>query len=397
MLKNKKILLGICGSIAAYKSVLLVRELKKLGAEVKVILTDSALAFVTPTTLSTLSENPVYSSFYSNKESGEWANHVHLGKWADLMLIAPLSANTLSKLVSGNCDNLLMATFLSAPCPVVVAPAMDLDMYAHHTTQENLHKLATKGIKVIDSGDGSLASGLIGKGRMAEPIEIIDEIEMHFKAKYKVAGKKIIVTAGPTYEAIDPVRFIGNHSSGKMGYRMADEFASRGAEVILISGPSNETPSFDLELVKVVSAKDMFDAVTSAYDAADLVVMSAAVADYKPKHVATDKLKKEKADLSSIELEPTIDILHYLGSNKKQQKLVGFALETSDELKNAKSKLERKRLDMLVLNSLNDKGAGFGTDTNKVTFVFHDSIKEFGLKSKEQVAVDIADQVEGFF
>lgn len=397
MLKNKKILLGISGSIAAYKSVLLVRELKKLGAEVKVILTDSALAFVTPTTLSTLSENPVHSSFYVNKETGEWSNHVHLGKWADLMLIAPLSANTLSKLVSGNCDNLLMATFLSAPCPVMVAPAMDLDMYAHHTTQDNLSHLREKGIIVLDSGEGSLASGLVGKGRMAEPEEIIAAVEKHFGSKYKVSGKKVVVTAGPTYEAIDPVRFIGNHSSGKMGYRIADEFASRGAEVVLISGPSNESVKQNLTLVKVVSAKDMFDAVTSVYDDADLIVMSAAVADYKPKNVSSEKLKKEKNDLSSIEMEPTIDILQHLGRNKKAQKLVGFALETDDELNNAKSKLERKRLDMLVLNSLNDKGAGFGTDTNKVTFIFHDSIKEFGLKSKEQVAVDIADQVEDFF
>jgi phosphopantothenoylcysteine decarboxylase/phosphopantothenate--cysteine ligase len=397
MLKNKKILLGICGSIAAYKSILLVRELKKLGAEVKVIITDSALAFVTPTTLSTLSENPVYNSFYSNKETGEWANHVHLGKWADLLIIAPLSANTLSKLVSGNCDNLLIASFLSAPCPVMVAPAMDLDMYAHHTTQDNLFALSEKGIQMIDSGEGSLASGLVGKGRMAEPEEIIQAIQIHFTSKHKIAGKRILVTAGPTYEAIDPVRFIGNHSSGKMGYRIASEFASRGAEVTLISGPSQQAIGDEVCLVKVVSAQEMFDAVNAAYTDVDLVVMSAAVADYKPKNVSSVKLKKEKVDLSRIEMEPTVDILHYLGSNKKSQKLVGFALETDNELSNAKSKLKRKNLDMLVLNSLNDQGAGFGTDTNKVTFVFHDSIKEFGLKSKEQVAIDIADHVEGFF
>jgi phosphopantothenoylcysteine decarboxylase / phosphopantothenate---cysteine ligase len=397
MLKNKKILLGISGSIAAYKSILLTRELKKLGADVKVILTDSALDFVTPTTLSTLSENPVYSSFFKNKENGEWVNHVHLGKWADLFIIAPLSANTLSKLISGNCDNLLIATYLSADCKVIVAPAMDLDMYSHFTTQQNLDTLRAKQIDVIDAGEGSLASGLVGKGRMAEPEEIIDAAAAYFSTKYKVSGKRVIVTAGPTYEAIDPVRFIGNHSSGKMGYRIADELANRGAIVTLVSGPSNQVSQAEVETVRVVSAKDMFDATVSRFDECDLVIMAAAVADYKLKNVATKKLKKESTDINAIELMPTVDILKHLGSNKKHQKLVGFALETDNELANATSKLIRKNLDMLVLNSLNDKGAGFGTDTNKVTFVFHESIKEFSLKKKEDVAVDIANEVEAFF
>lgn len=397
MLKNKKILLGISGSIAAYKSILLTRELKKLGADVKVILTDSALDFVTPTTLATLSENPVYSSFFKNKENGEWVNHVHLGKWADLFIIAPLSANTLSKLVSGNCDNLLIATYLSADCKVIVAPAMDLDMYAHFTTQQNLNTLRAKQIDVIDSGEGSLASGLVGKGRMAEPEEIISAAEAYFSLKYKVSGKRVIVTAGPTYEAIDPVRFIGNHSSGKMGYRIADELAGRGAIVTLVSGPSSQVSQANVETLRVVSAKDMLDATVSRFDDCDLLIMAAAVADYTPKNVATKKLKKESTEINAIELVPTVDILKYLGSNKKHQKLVGFALETDNELANAQSKLTRKNLDMLVLNSLNDKGAGFGTDTNKVTFVFHESIKEFSLKNKEDVAVDIANEVESFF
>jgi len=390
MLKNKKILLGISGSIAAYKSILLTRELKKLGAEVKVILTDSALDFVTPTTLSTLSENPVYSSFFKNKENGEWVNHVHLGKWADLFIIAPLSANTLSKLVSGNCDNLLIATYLSADCKVMVAPAMDLDMYSHFTTQQNLDTLRTKHIDVLDAGEGSLASGLVGKGRMAEPEEIIAAATAYFSTKYKVSGKRVIVTAGPTYEAIDPVRFIGNHSSGKMGYRIADELAGRGAIVTLVSGPSSQVSQANVETLRVVSAKDMLDATVSRFDDCDLIIMAAAVADYTPKTVATKKMKKESTEINVIELTPTVDIL-------KHQKLVGFALETDNELANAKSKLMRKNLDMLVLNSLNDKGAGFGTDTNKVTFVFHESIKEFSLKNKEDVAVDIANEVESFF
>lgn len=397
MLKNKKILLGISGSIAAYKSILLTRELKKLGADVKVILTDSALDFVTPTTLATLSENPVYSSFFKNKENGEWVNHVHLGKWADLFIIAPMSANTLSKLVSGNCDNLLIATYLSADCKVMVAPAMDLDMYSHFTTQQNLDTLRKKQIDVIDAGEGSLASGLVGKGRMAEPEEIIAAACSFFISKFKVGGKHVLVTAGPTYEAIDPVRFIGNYSSGKMGYRIADELARRGAIVTLVSGPTNQICQEIVEVVNVVSAKEMFDAITTRFENCDLIVMAAAVADYTPKTVANKKLKKESDNISSIELEPTVDILKFLGDNKSHQKLVGFALETDNELANAQSKLVRKNLDMLVLNSLNDKGAGFGTDTNKVTFVFHESTKDFSLKTKEDVAIDIANEIESFF
>ena len=397
MLKNKKILLAISGSIAAYKSILLTRELKKKGAEVKVILTNSALSFVTPITLSTLSENPVYSSFYKNEDSGEWVNHVHLGNWADLMVIAPLSANTLSKLVTGNCDNLLLATYLSATCKKLVAPAMDLSMYEHQTTRDNLESLKSQGVEVIDSKEGSLASGLIGKGRMAEPEEILMQIEELLIPKSSLRGKRIIVSAGPTYEAIDPVRFISNHSSGKMGFYIADELASRGAKVTLVSGPSHEQQKLDMQRIDVVSANEMFDAISDLYKASDGIVMSAAVADYRPKNVSSQKLKKEKDSILSIELEPTKDILKHLGDNKKHQKLVGFALETENELENAISKLQRKNLDMLVMNSLNDAGAGFGTETNKVTFVFNGSIKEHGLKTKSEVASDIADEMEHLF
>lgn len=397
MLKNKKILVGISGSIAAYKSILLVRELKKLGAEVKVILTDSALNFVTTTTLSTLSENPVYSTFYKDKSNGEWVNHVHLGKWADLFVIAPLSANTLSKLVSGNCDNLLIATYLSATCKKMVAPSMDLDMFAHETTQHNLKHLSDHGIQVIDAGVGSLASGLEGKGRMAEPEDIINHISAFFDSQYKIAGKKVIITAGPTFESIDPVRFIGNHSSGKMGFKIADEFAARGADVLLISGPSSEEPSYAMKQIKVISSDDMFKAVKTNYQQAALLVMSAAVADYKPKVVSDKKIKKESEGLTTIELEETVDILKYLGDNKQHQRLVGFALETENEIANAKLKFKKKNLDMLVLNSLNDKGAGFGTETNKVTIIKKDFIKSFELKTKTEVAKDIADEIENLF
>lgn len=397
MFKNKKILLGISGSIAAYKSILLVRELKKLGADVRVITTESALDFVTPTTLSTLSGNPVHTSFYKNKDTGEWVNHVDLGKWADLMLIAPLSANTLAKLAYGICDNLLLATYLSATCQVVVAPAMDLDMYAHTTTNDNLARLQERGDLVIEAEDGELASGLVGKGRMAEPENIIEYLSGYFSEPSKLKGKRVLVTAGPTYEDIDPVRFIGNHSSGKMGFKIADELASRGCEVILVAGPTNQELNESATRVNVRSAGEMLEVVTQHYSKVDAVIMSAAVADYRPKNVASKKLKKEEVDLTKIELEPTEDILKHLGSNKTHQRLVGFALETDNELANAQAKLKRKNLDFLVLNSLKDKGAGFGTDTNKVTFVFNDHTKTFELKSKAEVAKDIIDELENLF
>jgi phosphopantothenoylcysteine decarboxylase / phosphopantothenate---cysteine ligase len=395
VLKGKKILIGITGSIAAYKTVLLVRELAKSGAEVQVICTKSALDFITPLTLSTLSQNPVYSDFLIDSKSGEWTNHVRLGKWADLFVIAPLSANTLSKLVHGLCDNLLLATFLSADCPIMVAPAMDLDMYHHWTTQQNLSNLRKNGVKVIDVGDGELASGLVGKGRMAEPEDIYKAIGEYFDVQSKLSGRKILITAGPTYEKIDPVRFIGNYSSGKMGYSIAQEAFERGCSVTLISGPTAlPRPGEGIDFISVESAEEMLSAVDSHYHVADVVIMSAAVADYRPKHVFQDKQKKESKGLNAIELEETTDILKSLGKQKNHQFLVGFALETNDELANGRRKLENKNLDMLVMNSLNDKGAGFGTDTNKVTFIFPEGNIEHSLKDKRAVAKDIFDAIE---
>lgn len=394
MLKGKKILLGITGSIAAYKSAELVRSLVKLEAEVRVVLTPSALSFVTPLTLATLSKNPVHHAYVEDEDTGVWTNHVELGKWADIFLIAPLSANTLSKLVTGECDNLLLASYLSADCPVMVAPAMDLDMADHWTTNENLEKLRNKGVSVLPFGEGELASGLQGKGRLLELDEITAAVTDHFIPSGYWKGKQVVVTAGPTYEAIDPVRFIGNHSSGKMGYAIASALLQRGAKVALISGPSHELPPAGVRLKKVVSAQDMFDAINEAYPTSDVVIMSAAVADCRPKQMADRKLKKGKDDLQHIELTPTVDILATLGATKQVQRLIGFALETDDELANAKKKLENKKLDMLVLNSLRDSGAGFGTDTNKVSFVFPDGVKEGVLKSKKDVANDILDEFE---
>lgn len=397
MIRGKKILLGITGSIAAYKSIFLVRELIKAGAEVQVICAPSALEFVTPITLSTLSKRPMLSEFVTNSKTGEWANHVELGKWADLIVVAPLSANTLGKMVSGICDNLLLATYLSADCPILIAPAMDLDMYDHWTTKNNLNLLASKGVSIIESGTGELASGLIGQGRMAEPEEILKIVNEYFDIKSPLKGKRILVTAGPTYERIDPVRFIGNYSSGKMGYAIATEALSRGAEVTLISGPSNlKAPDVD-DFISVESAEEMSDAVMLIYDNLDVVIMSAAVADYSPKVKFDSKQKKESASLNTIELIQTKDILKALGEAKKNQKLIGFALETDNELENGRRKLENKNLDLLVLNSLNDEGAGFGTDTNKVTFVTISEDKSFSLKSKNEVAKDILDELEKMF
>ncbi|NQV54204.1 MAG: bifunctional phosphopantothenoylcysteine decarboxylase/phosphopantothenate--cysteine ligase CoaBC [Flavobacteriales bacterium] len=394
MLKGKKILLGVTGSIAAYKTATLVRVLTKAGADVRVVLTPSALSFVTPLTLSTLSKHPVHSAYVENEETGEWANHVALGKWADLMVIAPCSANTLSKLVSGECDNLLIAVYLSASCPIMVAPAMDLDMSDHWTTKKNLETLEEKHVRVLPFGEGELASGLTGKGRMMEPEEIFDAIADHFDPRSKLKGKRILITAGPTYEAIDPVRYIGNHSSGKMGFALAQAAADRGADVHLVSGPTHLQHDPMVHRYDVVSAKDMFEKVTTLFKDTDVLIMSAAVADYRPATIAEKKLKKEVVDLAVIELEKTEDILAHCGAIKEKQLLVGFALETDDELAHARRKLENKNLDLLVLNSLRDAGAGFGTDTNKVTFVFPDQVREGELKLKTEVAADILDEIE---
>jgi phosphopantothenoylcysteine decarboxylase/phosphopantothenate--cysteine ligase len=392
MLKDKKILLGISGSIAAYKSIYLVRLLVKAGAEVKVIMTPSAKDFVSPLTLSTLSRNPVLADLFDEQS---WSNHVALGRWADMMIIAPLSCNTLAKMANGHCDNLLLAVYLSATCPVAVAPAMDEDMWHHPTTKANLKKLESFGNKIIPVGKGELASGLYGDGRMAEPEEIIQFISDNFFLTRPLSGKKAIVTAGPTYEAIDPVRFIGNHSSGKMGIAIAKELYHRGAEVTLIMGPTGtEFSENGVHLVRVTTAEDMYEACNKAFDDADLAVMAAAVADYTPVTKAEQKIKK-KEERFNLELTKTKDILKSLGEKKKKgQVLVGFALETSNEKANALEKLAKKNADMIVLNSLNDEQAGFGFDTNKITiFVKEGEEIRFGTKRKDEVAKDIVDTI----
>ena len=391
---GKKIILGITGGIAAYKTAALVRLLIKAGAEVQVIMSPASLHFITPYTLSTLSKRPVYTQFFNSvEEGGTWNNHVDLALWADLMIIAPATANTLGKMVNGLCDNLLMAVYLSAKCPVFVAPAMDLDMYVHPSTARNLATLAEYGNFIIPATFGELASGLVGQGRMCEPEDILEFIISHFSVKDMV-GITVLVTAGPTYEAIDPVRFIGNHSSGKMGYDIAKAFASRGAKVILVSGKSAEVVNDDnITLVPVLSADQMYAACHHVYDQVDIVVAAAAVADYKPKYVHNQKIKKNDSNLT-IELEKNVDILSSLGQIKKRQFLVGFALETENEIENAKRKVVRKNLDLIVLNSLNDKGAGFGEKTNKITFIDKEFvIEELTLKSKEEVAMDIVDKI----
>jgi len=393
MLKNKNIILGVCGSIAAYKSAFLVRLLVKAGANVKVILTPDGANFITPLTLATLSKNPVYTQYFE-EETGVWSNHVELGLWADLILIAPISANTLAKLATGICDNLLTAVYLSAKCPVYVAPAMDLDMWKHASTQENIHSISNFGVTVISPGSGELASGLYGEGRMAEPEEIIDFVEAVLKKDAPLSGKKVLVTAGPTYEAIDPVRFIGNHSSGKMGFALADELVKLGADVTLISGPTAQKANQPLTRIDVVSAKDMLDACTRIFNETDITVMCAAVADYRPKNIALQKIKKQEDDLT-LELEKTADILASLGKVKKtNQLLIGFALETNDEESYAQAKLVKKNLDLIVLNSLNDKGAGFKSDTNKIT-IFNKALERtvFEMKSKTDVAKDICTEI----
>ena len=399
VLSGKKILLGISGGIAAYKTANLVRLLIKAGAQVQVVMSPASLHFVTPLTLSTLSKNPVYSTFYNEEEgNGEWNNHVELGLWADLMLVAPATANTLSKMANGNCDNLLIATYLSAKCPVYFAPAMDLDMYKHPSTLDSFHKLKTFGNIMIPAENGELASGLSGEGRMAEPENIVSFLENDLLEKLPLKGKKILVTAGPTYEAIDPVRFIGNHSSGKMGFDIANEAANKGAEVILISGPTHlNVKNNSIQLIRVTSAQDMYDACHENYHNVDVAIAAAAVADYRPKNIANQKIKKNESSFS-IELEKTKDILASLGEQKKNQFLIGFALETENEIEHAKQKIQKKNLDLIVLNSLNDKGAGFGVPTNKVTFISKDFVVEpKELKTKEEVAQDIINKVIQFY
>ena len=390
MLKNKNILIGVTASIAAYKSAFLVRLLVKAGANVKVIMTDASTEFITPLTLSTLSKNPVFIDFTKNKQ-GEWNNHVELGLWADVFVIAPASANTIAKMANGLCDNLLLASYLSAKCPVYVAPAMDLDMYKHKSTKDNLKRIESFGNKIIHPGTGELASGLYGEGRMAEPEEIFAFIEKEFSINLPFSNKRALVTAGPTYEAIDPVRFIGNHSSGKMGFAIAEELANQGADVTLVCGPNNlKTINKNITRVDITSAEELFNASIKAFKTADISILSAAVADYKPSKAANQKIKKSSGT-KAIELIPTKDTLAELGKLKtKKQLLVGFALETENEVANAKVKIKKKNLDLIVLNSLNDKGAGFKTDTNKITTIDkNNKITKFELKSKENVAKDI--------
>lgn len=389
MLQGKKILLGVSASIAAYKAAVLVRLLVKEGAEVKVIMTKSAGDFITPLTLATLSKNPVLTEFVKGQH-GEWNNHVELGLWADAMVIAPASANTLAKMANGLCDNLLLATYLSARCPVMIAPAMDLDMLIHGATKKNIAMLTSFGNHFIEPGYGELASGLIGNGRMAEPEEIVAKLKTHFSGG-KLNGKKALVTAGPTYEAIDPVRFIGNHSSGKMGFAIAESLANEGAEVTLVSGPTHQRlTNPTIKLISVTAAQEMYEACASLFATQDITVLSAAVADYKPLVQADQKIKKKEGGLT-IELTQTVDIAATLGKQKKNgQLLIGFALETEQEKSNALKKLESKNFDMIVLNSLNDKGAGFGHDTNKITIINRKQEEQhFDLKDKKAVANDI--------
>ncbi|HYK76167.1 MAG TPA: bifunctional phosphopantothenoylcysteine decarboxylase/phosphopantothenate--cysteine ligase CoaBC [Daejeonella sp.] len=394
MLQNKKILLGVCGSIAAYKSAFLTRLLVKAGANVKIIMTREAANFITPLTLSTLSKNPVHTQYFK-PDTGEWNNHVELGLWADIMLIAPASANTLAKFAQGLCDNLLTATYLSARCPVYLAPAMDLDMWKHLSTRHNIEKLLQYGNTLIKPAHGELASGLIGEGRMSEPEEIVDFLEKDLAKNLPLSGKKALVTAGPTYEAIDPVRFIGNHSSGKMGFALAEELARLGAEVTLISGPTALSVSGNqINRVDVISAEDMLQAVIHYFPESDMTIMSAAVADYRPENPAPEKIKKTDQELQ-LNLVKNTDILASLGKKKKAgQLLIGFALETSNEEAHAISKLQKKNLDFIVLNSLQDKGAGFKGDENKITIIDKNLKQEsFTLKSKKEVAADICQKI----
>ncbi|WP_426476405.1 bifunctional phosphopantothenoylcysteine decarboxylase/phosphopantothenate--cysteine ligase CoaBC [Chryseobacterium sp. CBSDS_008] len=392
---GKKILIAVSGGIAAYKIHFLIRDFVKKGAEVQVMMTPDAENFVTKLSLSTLSKKPVYSDFYG--DNGTWNSHVEMALWADVMIVAPCTANTLSKMVHGMCDNLVIATYMSAKCPVFIAPAMDLDMYAHPSAKKNLELAESFGHTIIPAENGELASGLIGQGRMAEPATVFNTVEHHFTAhnhSRSLEGKTVLITAGPTYEAIDPVRFIGNHSSGKMGFSLAEEASKRGARVILVSGPSFQTINDpNVELHQVTSAKEMLAKVFEFYDRIDIGIASAAVADYAPKEVAKEKIKKNDENLT-IELVKNPDILKTMGEKKTHQFLVGFALETQNEEENAKGKLEKKNLDMIVLNSLRDEGAGFKNDTNKIKILTKTEKKEFNLKSKDDVAKDILNFVE---
>jgi phosphopantothenoylcysteine decarboxylase/phosphopantothenate--cysteine ligase len=394
MLTNKNILLGVCGSIASYKSASLTRLLIKAGANVKIVMTSDACNFITPLTLSTLSKNLVLTEYFDPK-TGNWNNHVELGLWADIFIIAPATANTLAKFANGICDNLLAAVYLSAKCPVYLAPAMDLDMWKHPATQKNINSLISNGNFIINPAYGELASGLTGEGRMAEPEEIIELISQELKKKLPLAGKKALVTAGPTYEAIDPVRFIGNHSSGKMGYAIAEQLSALGANVTLISGPSAlKLVDKNIIRIDVTSAKEMLEASVSNFPGSDISILSAAVADYRPKEVSTLKIKKDSPAFE-LELVKTSDILTTLGQKKKAgQILVGFALETDNEVANAIKKLEKKNLDFIVLNSLSDEGGAFKNDNNKITIIDRDHHKEnFDLKPKNEVAVDICKKI----
>lgn len=389
MIKGKKIVLGITGSIAAYKAAVLARALIKKGAEVQIVITPAGKEFITPLTLSTITCKPVISEFFARRD-GTWHSHVDLGLWADVMIIAPATAATIGKMANGIADNMLITTYLSMKAPVFVAPAMDLDMFAHPTTQKNLETLRSFGNHIIEPSEGELASHLIGKGRMEEPEKIVEILEDFFSKEQDLKGRKIMITAGPTYEKIDPVRFIGNYSSGKMGYALAEDCASRGAEVTLISGPVNiSTVNSNIRKISVESAEEMYNAAMKEFPSSDAAILCAAVADFTPENVAAQKIKREKDDLI-IRLKPTHDIAASLGSIKtEKQIMVGFALETNDELIHAKGKMERKNLDFIVLNSLNDKGAGFQHDTNKVTIIDKESTIEFPLKSKKEVANDI--------
>ncbi|WP_426789964.1 bifunctional phosphopantothenoylcysteine decarboxylase/phosphopantothenate--cysteine ligase CoaBC [Sphingobacterium sp. WOUb80] len=388
-LAGKNIVIAVCGSIAAYKIASLIRLLAKADARVSVVMSKEATAFITPLTLSTLSKNPVLIDYYQ-PTTGEWNNHVEIALNADYILVAPATANTLAKMANGLCDNLLTAVYLSAKCPVLFAPAMDLDMWKHPSTQANISKLCSYGNILIPPGNGELASGLVGEGRLAEPEEIMNFLVKFSAQELPLSGKKALVSAGPTYEAIDPVRFIGNHSSGKMGYAIARQLEILGADVTLVSGPSSLKAPDRVHTISVTSAAEMLNACETYFENADIVVMSAAVADYTPVEVATQKIKKKENEFS-IELKKTADILATLGAKKREkQLLIGFALETNNELENAKDKLIRKNLDFIVLNSMQDKGAGFATDTNKVTIIDRSgNTNEFSLKSKEEVAKDI--------
>ncbi len=392
MLRGKHILLGVTGSIAAYKAAVLCRLLKTAGAEVQVVMTPLAKQFITPLTMATLSKNPILVEFF-NPENGSWNSHVSLGEWADCYLIAPATANTLAKMAHGVADNLLLTTYLSARCPVAVAPAMDLDMYAHPTTQQNLVQLQRLGVHIIEPEEGELASGLHGKGRMAEPAAIVDAVERLFAIEQHLAGKRFVVTAGATIEPIDPVRYISNHSSGKMGYAIAAVLARRGAEVKLVSGRTALATPSGVERIDVLSAEEMYQQTCAAFQEADGGVMCAAVADYTPVEYAPSKLKKSDDDLC-IRLKRTKDIAATLGAQKGNRLLVGFALETNDELDHAQEKLQKKNFDFVVLNSLRDAGAGFRGDTNKVTLLDASGVEELPLLSKSEVAERIVDRIE---